>query len=161
MIETPLIAELDATKTAFIHLTIPRERMPEVFGPAIEELVSAITAQGVEIAGPLFAHHLAMNPQTFDLEAGFPVSGAVTPAGRVEPGERPAVKVARTVYHGPYDGLPAAWGEFHDWVEKSSLDWAPDIWECYVVGPNADPDPANWRTELNRPLNGGAAAQMA
>lgn len=25
-------------------------------------------------------------------------------------------------------------------------------WERYLVGPDADPDPSAWRTELNRPL---------
>ena len=29
---------------------------------------------------------------------------------------------------------------------------APDLWECYVAGPESGPDPAAWRTELNRPL---------
>jgi effector-binding domain-containing protein len=152
MIEDPQIAELDGTRTAFIRITVPREQMPEVFGPAVEELVSTLTAQGVEISGPLFAHHLAMDPQTFDFEAGFPVAGPVAATGRVQPGERPNVRVARTVYQGPYEGLPAAWSEFHDWVDKSGLDWVQDIWECYVVGPQSDSDPANWRTELNRPL---------
>ena len=154
MIEKPQIAELAATPTAFIHVTVAREQMPEVFGPAVQELVGTLTQQGVAINGPLFAHHLAMNPQTFDFEVGFPVANAVVPAGRVAAGKRPAVRVARTVYQGPYDGLPDAWGQFHDWVENSGLDWASDIWECYLVGPESESDPANWRTELNRPLNG-------
>lgn len=48
------------------------------------------------------------------------------PTGRVKPGELPAAsKVARTVYHGSYEGLGAAWSE-----------------------------PASWRTELNQPLVG-------
>ncbi len=28
----------------------------------------------------------------------------------------------------------------------------PDLWECYAAGPESGPDPAKWRTELNRPL---------
>jgi effector-binding domain-containing protein len=152
MNEAPHIAELEATRTAFIHLTVAREQMPEVFGPAVQELVSTLAEQDVAITGPLFAHHLAMSPQTFDFELGFPVAQPLVPAGRVEAGERPAVKVARTIYQGPFGGLPDAWGQFHDWVENSGLGWAPDIWECYLVGPESESDPANWRTELNRPL---------
>src|SRR5690606_1928124 len=98
MIEKPQITELPAAATAYIHLEIPRAQMPEVFGPAVEELVSTITGQGAAIAGPLFAHHLRMEPETFEFEIGFPVSGEVTASGRVQPGARPAVKVARTVY---------------------------------------------------------------
>ena len=154
MIEEPHITELEAATTAYIPLTIPREKMPEVFGPAVQELVQTLTDQEIEITGPMFAHHLDMKPDTFTFEAGFPVARRVRPAGRVKAGKRPAVKVARTVYQGPYDGLPDAWGEFHAWVEKSGLDWAPDIWECYVINPDSDPNPTNWRTELNRPLKG-------
>jgi len=29
---------------------------------------------------------------------------------------------------------------------------AENLWEVYSVGPQSSPDPANWRTELNRPL---------
>jgi effector-binding domain-containing protein len=152
MIEEPKIAHLDATRTAFIHLTIPREEMPRVMQPAIEELISAVTRQGIEITGAVFAHHLRMNPKTFDFELGVPVAEPVSPAGRVQVGERPMTKVAQTVHHGPYEGLPDSWGRFHRWIEERELKWAPDIWECYVVHPDSDPEPANWRTQLNRPL---------
>ena len=27
-----------------------------------------------------------------------------------------------------------------------------DLWERHVAGPESNPDPATWRTELNRPL---------
>jgi hypothetical protein len=36
----------------------------------------------------------------------------VTPVGRVKAGQLPATTIARTIYHGDYDGLGAAWGEF-------------------------------------------------
>jgi effector-binding domain-containing protein len=62
------------------------------------------------------------------------------------------MKVARTVYHGPYEGLGDAWGEFMEWIEANGHTPAPDLWECYTAGPESNPDPAAWRTELNRPL---------
>ena len=39
----------------------------------IGELMAAVAAQGVEVAGPLFTHHLRMDPQIFDFELGLPV----------------------------------------------------------------------------------------
>jgi effector-binding domain-containing protein len=72
----------------------------------------------------------------------------------VEPGERPAARVARTVYHGPYVGLGPAWGEFGAWIAAEGHTPAPDLWECYLTGPESGPDPSGWRTELNRPLAG-------
>ena len=57
-------------------------------------------------------------------------------------------------HHGPYEGLPEAWGEFMDWIETHDHTPALDLWECYLTNPDSDPDPAHWRTELNRPLFG-------
>ncbi|MBC7821777.1 MAG: AraC family transcriptional regulator, partial [Planctomycetaceae bacterium] len=81
-----------------------------------------------------------------------PVTKLVTPVGRVKPGQLPATKVARTIYHGPYEGLGAAWGEFVEWISANGHTPAPNLWECYVAGPESNSDPATWRTELNRPL---------
>ncbi len=62
------------------------------------------------------------------------------------------MKVARTVYHGPYESLGDAWSEFLDWITVNGHTPAPDLYECYVAGPESSPDPANWRAELTKPL---------
>lgn len=152
MIDTPEVAETREQRAAVIRFTIPREEMPEVFGPAVEELMATLADQGVAPAGPVFAHHLRMDPDTFDFEVGVPVEEPVAEAGRVKAGGLPAATVARTVYHGPYEGLPEAWGEFEAWMVERGHAWAPNLWERYVEGPHSDPDPTRWRTELNRPL---------
>jgi len=74
--------------------------------------------------------------------------------GRVKPGLWAAMTVARTVYHGGYEGLGAAWGEFLEWVGAGGHTHGPDLWERYLVGPEASPDPTTWRTELNQALLG-------
>jgi effector-binding domain-containing protein len=122
-------------------------------GPGIAELMAAVAAQGIAPAGPWFTHHLRMDPATFDFEIGVPVTAQVAASGRVKPGHLPATTVARTVYHGPYEGLGGAWGELDAWIAANGHTPGPDLWECYVVGPEANPDPANWRTQLNRPLS--------
>lgn len=152
MIDTPEITRLEAAPTAVIRLNIPRSEMQQAMQSAIPELFSALADQGIEPAGAVFAHHFSMTPDMFDFELGVPVVSLVTPTGRVESSERPDVPVARTIHHGPYEGLPEAWGQFHAWIEDQGLDFASDIWEVYVDGPHSHPDPADWRTELNRPL---------
>jgi effector-binding domain-containing protein len=83
---------------------------------------------------------------------GVKVSTPVKATGRVMAGELPAAKVARTVYSGSYEGLPAAWGEFNTWIKANGHEQGDNLWEVYSVGPQSTPDPAGWRTELNRPL---------
>ncbi len=152
MIETPEILQTEAAAAAVIRLVIPRSQMMMAFGPAVGELMAELARQGVAPVGAVFARHLAMSPDVFDFELGVKVAAPVTASGRVKPGELPAARVARTIYHGPYEGLPSAWGSFDRWIKANGLAQAQSLWEVYSVGPQSTPDSANWRTELNRPL---------
>ena len=152
MLATPQVIQTPAQMAAVIHLTVPRSEMMKVFGPAVGELMAALAAQKIEPIGAVFAHHLKMSPDTFDFELGVKTATPVKATGRVKPGELPASKVAQTIYSGPYEGLPSAWGEFDAWMKANGHEKAEDLWELYSVGPQSTPDPAGWRTELNRPL---------
>lgn len=152
MIETPQVLETAAQALAILHIDTPRSQMRHVMGPAIAEAMAAVKAQGIGPVGPWFAHHLKMTPEAFDFDICVPVSAPVAAVGRVRPGQRPALTVVRTVYHGPYEGLGGAWHEFGEWTRAHGYTSAGDLYECYVVGPEASPDPADWRTELSRPL---------
>lgn len=152
MIDSPHLTETDDQLAAVIRLTIPRKEIQTAMGPAMEELMVTVAAQGIAPAGPLFSHHLRMDPDVFDFEVGVPVASPIAASGRVQPGQLPAATVARTTYHGPYEGLGEAWGQFDAWIAEQGHAPAPNLWECYVAGPESGPDPAGWRTELNRPL---------
>jgi len=150
MIEEPPVVEISAQLVATIHVETPRSKVQEVMGPGISEAMAAVQEQGIGPAGPWFAHHLKMTPEVFDFDICVPVSAPVTAVGRVTPWQRPALKVVRTVYHGPYEGLSGAWHEFARWTEGNGYEVAGDLYECYVVGPESSPHPSSWRTELSR-----------
>lgn len=154
MIDAPQVVQTDHQITAVIRLTIPCHEIRQVMGPAIEEVLAVVAAQGAGPSGPVFSHHFKMSPDVFDFEVGVPVMTSITAVGRVRPSELPAAVVARTHYHGPYEGLGAAWDQFDKWITTSGYDPAPELWEYYVRGPESSPDPATWQTELNRPLIG-------
>jgi effector-binding domain-containing protein len=152
MIDAPQITQTAAQLTAIIRLTIPREEIRNVMGLGIGELMTSIAAQDIAPAGPWFTHHLRMDPDTFDFEIGVPVTALVAAAGRMKPGRWPAMTVARTIHHGAYEGLGAAWRELDAWIAAKGRTPCPDLWECYVAGAESSADPDAWRTELNRPL---------
>ena len=156
MISTPTIIQTNAEMAAVIHLTVPRNEMMKVFGPAVGELMAELARQGVAPAGAVFAHHLKMSSDTFDFELGVNVAAPVKAAGRMKPSELPATKVARTVYSGPYEGLPSAWGKFTTWIKANGHEQAEDLWELYSVGPQSSPDPANWLTTESGPVCGAS-----
>lgn len=146
------IVQTEAQPAAVIHITVPRDKIQEVMGPAIMETMNAASAQGVGPIGPVFAHHFGMRPGIFNFEVGVPVSGPVTSVGRVKQSELPAAKIARTVYTGSYEGLGDAWGDFIDMMEAHGLTRAPNLWERYLTDPSTTPNPDDYQTELNHPI---------
>ena len=152
MIEPPKIIPLAPQFTAVIHLKIPKDQIQHVMGPGLAELISTVKEQGAGPAGPWFTHHFKIEDEGWDFEIGVPVSKHIVAAGRVRPGTWPAMTVARTIYQGGYEGLGEAWGEMMDWLEANGRQPAGDLYECYLAGPESSPDPADWKTELTRPL---------
>jgi effector-binding domain-containing protein len=152
MLTEPEVGWSPPQQTAVVHITIPRAEIGSIMGPTIGEVSTGIAAQGIIPSGPWFARYLKMEPGTFEMEVGIPVETPVAPAGRLEPSELPAGRVARATYRGPYEGLHPAWGEFGRWIEESGLVPRQGQWESYVRGPESDPDPTGWRTELVIPV---------
>jgi effector-binding domain-containing protein len=152
MIDTPRIVHTQAVETAAIRLAVPRSDMPKVMGPGVAELMATLAAQGIAPSGPVLDYHLRMEPGIFDFEIAVPVPRPVNPAGRVRPSRLPAATVARTVYHGSYEGLPEAWEEFEAWIAEQDRRSGPSLWQVYLTNPATHPDPETWLTELNRPL---------
>ena len=149
MIDQPQIINATPEQAAVIHLTIPREQIGQVMGPVQQALLATVTSQGIAATGPWFSHHYRMDPVTFDFDVGVPVASPVSPAGEVRPGQLPGGEVVRTIFHGNYDGLAAAWGELTAWMTQNGLKPGPEFWERYLAGPDSGPDPAGWQTELN------------
>jgi effector-binding domain-containing protein len=152
VIDPPQIVRSRAEATAVIRIEVPRSQIQEVMEPAITEVLEVLRAQGVQPAGPLFSYHRAMDPAVFDFEVGFPVSMTVRPSRRVVTSSIPAATVVRTIYHGAYEGLGAAWGELSAWMKAEGHAGGPNLWERYLAGPESGPDASKWRTELNRPV---------
>ncbi len=152
MIDTPQVVQASLQQTAVIPLIVSRNEIQNVMGPAIQEVLAIVAAQGLSPNGPCFTHHFKRPTDVFDFEVGFPVETPVTAAGRVIASQLPQTTVARTVYHGPYEGLAEAWCEFLSWIKSEQHQTAGYPWECYLVGPEAEKDPSKWRTELNLQL---------
>ena len=70
MIDTPEITDTQTRQTAIIRFTIPRAEIQNVMGPGMRELLATVAAQGIGPSGPVFCHHLRMDPGIFDFEVG-------------------------------------------------------------------------------------------
>lgn len=149
MITPPEVISTKELITAAIPLVIPGRDMPKYMDPAIQEIITTIKGQGITITGPMFSYHHRRPSDTFDFEIGFPVSKAIKPEGRVINSKLPAVKVVRSVYQGPYEGLAQAWPALQNWVRTNGHGETGKFWESYLNNPEEVKDPKEYRTELN------------
>ena len=81
MLGAPQIVQTALQLTASVPLSIPREAIQSVMGPAIGELMAVLAAQKIAPTGPLFSHHFRMDPQRFDFEIGAPYFNSETVSG--------------------------------------------------------------------------------
>ena len=152
MIDAPELVQTESLPYAGLNVRCSAADMRKVMGPGIAEVVAALQEQGRAPTGPWFTHHLRRPTDTFDFEICFPLAEAIEPQDRVVPGIWPAMTLARTVFSGNYSGLPQAWPALNEWMKAQGHVGGTELWERYLVGPNDNPDPSAWRTELNWPL---------
>ena len=154
MIEPLRVLTTEPLSMASIAMRVPRSQIQTVMGPALIELRAGIANQNIAVTGPWFTHHVRPPGDMFDFEICLPVTAPVAAAGRMRPGSWPAMTVARTVYHGGFEGLGQAWSAFIGQIGAAGHPMADDLWERYLVGPDANADASCWRTELSKPLLG-------
>ena len=153
MIEPLRILQTPPQHTASIAIRVPREEIRHVMGPGLAELKAAVAAQNIAVTGPWFTHHFRNPGEVFDFEICLPVATPVAPAGRVQPGQWSAMKIAQTTYHGGFEGLGSAGCEFIGAIKAAGHQAADGLYESYAVGPETSFDPAAWRTVLSKQLN--------
>jgi effector-binding domain-containing protein len=147
------IHELRPRETAVIHVNVSTDLLPAAIGDAIEEIERRMVEAAVELAGPPFTRYLDFGPLRILAEIGMPVWRPAPHAGRVFPGRLPGGRVASVVHVGPYDGLATTYTRLQRWLDDAGLEGTGPMWEVYWSDPQAEPDPATWRTEILVPLD--------
>jgi effector-binding domain-containing protein len=138
-------------EAAVVTLHMTPDGIPEAIGSAFGEVAGAMTEAGVGLAGPPFTRYLSFGP-VIDAEAGFPVMRPAPDVGRVHPGRLPGGRVASIIHVGPYDTLEATYDVLMQRLAATGLRPLGPMWEIYWSDPDAEPDPATWRTEILVPI---------
>jgi effector-binding domain-containing protein len=128
--------------------------IPQLIG----EVFGWLGQEGIEPEGAPFMRYYVIDMATnMDVEIGVPVSKPVTGDDRVKPGVLPAGRYASLIYTDVTKGYEGN-GVLIGWAEKNNIQW--DRWddpkgdafrsryEIFIDGPEDDPDPTNWRTEV-------------
>ena len=131
--------ELTEQPTAVVRAHVPRDEIGSFLGEAYGEVIAAIGAQGVQPVGMPFGRYLP-GPEEFHVEAGFPTSAPVRPAGRVVAGTFPGGSAITILYRGAYDGVGAAYEAGEAWLAAHGWVVTAPPWETYLDDPEV-PEP--------------------
>ena len=161
-ITEPKVETHDAQHYVGIRSQVPMSELPNVIPQHIGEVAGWLEQQGAAPDGPpLIRYHMC--PPTadmtgmLDIAIGWPVDNPLPGSGRVIADVLPAGRYASLVYTGIENGIKGN-GALLDWAAARGLQW--DRWddengdafggrvEYMLDGPEDDPDPANWDTEV-------------
>ena len=149
MIETVLRQQSLATTLRSTVAGMPK-RVPH----AIAQVRRALKAGGIGAAGPAYARYLKYDEKSgvFGLEVGIPVWSAVIGYGDIFPSVLPGGRVMRVEHEGPHTTLGKSFAKLDGLLVAQDLVPIGPAWECYVVGPESEPDASRWRTVIYQPI---------
>lgn len=131
-----------------------RTKVPDgqlsIVGQLIHELVTFLAGAGAHPSGPPYARTIWQAGA--DLEIGMPVPAPFAGNERVVCSELPRGNSAVSWHTGPYDQVRGAPEAIHAWVDAQGLTILGLPLEVYWTDPTAEPDPAEWRTEVVYPV---------
>ena len=113
-------------------------------GDMIGKLMPVIMrAAGPHASGPLLARWFGWEGDQGEMEVAIPVRQPLEASGECQPSELPGGHAAVVEYVGSYEGLPAAWVDFKNWLEahghmhpegeKAVAPWEEYLSDCSVT----------------------------
>ena len=141
--------EADEEPNGVLRAKVAMDVVTTFFARAFATTAAALAKQGHAPAGPPFGLYRGMPTAVVDVEAGFPVSTPVEPAGDVVPSILPGGPAVEAVHVGPYDTMGETYGQVEQWMVGQRLVPGPVVWESYLSDPEREPDPATWRTVVH------------
>lgn len=158
-ITAPKVEERAEQPYMGIRAEVPMRELGNGLIPqSLGEIFGWLEQQGiVPVGAPIMRFHVIDMDAKLDLEIGVPVANAVAGNGRIQPNALPAGRYASLVYTGIENGIPAnaallEWGAQQglvwDTYESGKGDGFGARYETFLMGPDDDPDPANWDNEV-------------
>ncbi len=140
---------------------IPPSEVPGFIARALGSLTAHLAAAGMEPAGELTVRYHELGADAIDLEACLPIQGPAPDAADVTVHAVPARTVARTLHVGRYEDLPAAYEALVTWIGGHGLAPVGPVAERYLNGPDDVASDAEYRTEIEVPVQGAAVPAEA
>ncbi len=153
----PRIVERAATPYAAVaaEVHIP---FGEAIGPLMGQAAAYLDGAGVDGFGPALFRYDVIDMPRLDMQFGFVTPGPVAGDGQVIAGVLPAGRYATLTHTGHYDQVMDATAALIGWAQENRIAWDSTSgpagerfaarFEIYPNGPDDEPDPDKWVTEI-------------
>ena len=138
-----------AKRYAAVRQEIKMTEIKEFFGASFATIMEAAQTSGATINGaPAGLHY------TWDEEKGVTDMAAAIPVrGKIEAENVTVVEIQKSIaliinYQGPYEGIEMAHIALNMYVQKNGLTMKEPVMEEYLTGPDSEPDPSKWLTQV-------------
>ena len=155
MLTKPKMTERPEQHYVGIRARVTMEELGRVVPPLWPEVFAWLGERGMAAAGPPFIRYLIVNMEgELEVDAGVPVTAAVSGDERVQPGVLPAGPYATLIHTGPPEDLVAANAALLRWGAESGAEWqmSGERWaarlESSLTDPSREPDRNKWQTEV-------------
>jgi effector-binding domain-containing protein len=157
MMTLPRIVEREETHYAAVAAEV---HMPfgEAIGPLMGEAAGYLESAGVKGFGPAVFKYNIIDMPRLEVELGFVTPGPVAGNERVKADVLPAGKYATVTYFGHYDNLERVTGVLIGWGKQTGVEWDSSPGpsgehfvsrvEIYPNGPDDEPNPEKWETQI-------------
>ncbi len=143
---------------AGIRLKTSAQELGNVIPQNVDAVFDWLGQQGIEATGAPFIRYYVINmADRMDVEIGVPVAVPVAGNDRIQSGVLPAGRYASLVYRDVTRGEEGN-RVLIEWAKDQGLTWdnwpVPDgdafasRYEIFLSGPQDDPDPHQWDTEV-------------
>jgi len=139
------------TDLAVVRIRSSIQRIPEVMGPAFEDVAAYLGPRGLLGTGPAIAVYSDMDADGVTVAAGFTVAQPVEGDGHVVPLVLPESEVITTTHVGPYETLSQEYGALEQAAAARGRSLGPLMWEEYWSPPDTPPEET--RTFICWPLS--------
>ncbi|WP_342755740.1 VOC family protein [Pseudarthrobacter sp. H3Y2-7] len=148
----PVQVHCAAQPTAVVRETVPMTALADFFSRAFGSVMAEAQRQNVQLTGPPFALYRGMPTETVDVEAGFPITGNLSATQTVLTGTLPEADAFEAIHTGPYETLGETYSAIQDGIRAAGRTPSDAMWEYYLNGPPAEPDPRKWQTRVVWPV---------
>ena len=136
--------------------TSTKETIGQDMGAMFGKVFTYLDSADIQPAGPpLSLYYTEPGPQ-WKIAVAIPVANETKAPNANEPIQLITLaggKMAFAIHTGSYEQLEDAWNIFFQWVQSNGYYPAGPAREIYLVGPEQQPDPAKYQTQLLWPVH--------